>query len=87
MGNGTPAVAKQKMTFMERIKETGPGAVMAGAWWPGSITVLSIVGAQHQYALLWMLIPLLFFHYSQYDMCARLALGGGKTFRRQLWRI
>lgn len=75
----------KRLTFIERLKGIGPATITTAACiGPGSVTTLSVIGATYEYGLLWMLVLFIFFHIAQSDMCARIALGGGKTFQQAI---
>ncbi|HHV14004.1 MAG TPA: Nramp family divalent metal transporter [Clostridiales bacterium] len=85
MDLGAPTEAKQRMTFRERLRETGPSAMITGAIvGPGTVTTCTVIGIKYQYALLWVCLLLLFFHFALRDMTARLGLCGGKTFQQAI---
>lgn len=47
----------EKITLKEKLKTAGPGAIVAaGIIGPGSITTLTLVGAEWRYAPLWILV-------------------------------
>ena len=49
--------AKNKKTFLERLKEVGPGALVAAAFiGPGTVTSCSTSGASYGYTLLWAML-------------------------------
>ena len=48
---------KPKKTFLERLKEVGPGALVAAAFiGPGTVTSCSTSGASFGYTLLWAML-------------------------------
>ena len=48
---------KTTKTFLERLKEVGPGALVAAAFiGPGTVTSCSTSGASYGYTLLWAML-------------------------------
>ena len=47
----------EKKTFMQKLKNMGPAAIITSAFiGPGTITTATLVGVKFQYALLWAVV-------------------------------
>jgi manganese transport protein len=83
------------MSFMERLRNFGPGALVAAAFiGPGTVTTATLAGANFGYALLWALVFATLAAIILQDMAARLGtitqMGLGEALRirlkASLWR-
>ncbi len=53
--------AVQKLSCMELLKRIGPGIILCGVVvGPGAITTAAMLGASYGYALIWLMIPVIF---------------------------
>ncbi|MBQ0084280.1 MAG: Nramp family divalent metal transporter [Clostridiales bacterium] len=68
-----------KKTFWQRLKEVGPGAVVAAAFiGPGTVTSCSLSGANYGYALLWAILFSTISVIIMQSMASRLGIVTGK---------
>ncbi len=83
------------MRFVERLKEFGPGALVAAAFiGPGTVTTATLAGANYGYALLWALVFATLATIILQEMAARFGtitqMGLGQALRQRLatsiWR-
>ena len=92
---GFICLGKQNMSFSERLKDFGPGALVAAAFiGPGTVTTATLAGANFGYALLWALVFATLATIILQEMAARLGtitqMGLGQALRQRLatsiWR-
>ncbi|MCP4048058.1 MAG: divalent metal cation transporter, partial [Gammaproteobacteria bacterium] len=83
------------MSFVDRLKEFGPGALVAAAFiGPGTVTTATLAGANFGYALLWALVFATLATIILQEMAARFGtvtqMGLGQALRERLstsiWR-
>ncbi len=68
-----------KKTFLQRLKEVGPGAVVAAAFiGPGTVTSCSLSGANYGFALLWAILFSTISVIIMQSMASRLGIVTGK---------
>ena len=69
----------EKKSFLKRLKEVGPGAVVAAAFiGPGTVTSCSLSGANYGYALLWAILFSTISVIIMQSMASRLGIVTGK---------
>lgn len=76
------------MSFIDRLRSVGPGALVAAAFiGPGTVTTASVIGAEYAYVLLWTIVFSVFATMVLQEMSARLGLitqqGLGEALRKQ----
>lgn len=73
------------MNFIERVKNIGPGALVAAAFiGPGTVTTATVTGANYGYTLLWALAFSIFATMVLQEMSARLGVVSGQELGEAL---
>ena len=77
------------MTFIKKLKNIGPGAMVAAAFiGPGTVTTATMAGAGYGYTLLWAILFSIFATVVLQEMSARLGvvgkMGVGEAIRKKI---
>jgi len=69
---------KKKVTFWQRLKQVGPGALVAAAFiGPGTVTTCATSGASYGYTLLWAMLLSVISVIIMQEMAARVGIASG----------